>query len=140
MMREAILALLEDSAERSANPVSGHGPGQTFIALSEQVPRFLGSECIAAPKFPSLILWDGISREAIKVLRAMRREKLFHYRLAPASRYALEGRLVPLPQAEAFEKYVGRRWLPVTLHLGPDPALRSKLATTDWGSTASAGS
>jgi hypothetical protein len=105
----------------STSPLAGlildalvESPRITFAQLARRVPGFAGGVAMGSA-FANLILWRGISEEAVKALYLL--EKLKRIRLEPATaeEYGDDARVVGLPVASEPAHYPAPHWLPVAV-------------------------
>jgi hypothetical protein len=86
---------------------------------------FAGDADLAAPDFRHLILWQGLSQEAIDALEALESSEVIRFARTDADRYALDGFTPVLPVAQRVSKYAKPHWLPVLVSLWKLPATKS---------------
>lgn len=103
-MRDAILKMLADR------------PGASFAELCRDLPGFAG-EFAMPSKFENVVLWDGVSGEAIDTLAELNRQRKVHYQVTTVMTYMLDGAVPGISVAKKLRAYKSLRWLPVTVHL-----------------------
>jgi hypothetical protein len=87
----------------------------SFVELS-RIEGFKGEYAIYN-KF-NMVLWDGVSHEAIEILDRMQELGEFHYEPASEMVYLIDGGMLNLPIAKRTRRYAKPHWLPVTLKRG----------------------
>lgn len=94
----------------------------TFASLSH-IEGFNGDYDLALR--PGLILWSGMSEEAIEAMRELHRERKFHSSFATIFDYLYDGGFLNLPIANSVRPYKRPRWLITSVNLGwPDELSR----------------
>jgi len=95
----------------------------SFIELEREFPEIRGDANKGrqnlAWEHDNLILWTGLSDEAIDVMRALIGEGRIHMWVAGKFTYLLDGGGLDLPKATRFQAYEKPYWLPVTFHKRP---------------------
>ena len=80
-----------------------------------------GTLGLHVPGFDNVLLWDGLSREAVDVLKELMESKQAHWRHTGALVYWVDGEILDYPIAKSLRPYKSPRWLPGVLCSGPDP-------------------
>lgn len=70
-------------------------------------------EISAAPDYPNLIMWSGISLEASEALRELVNEKKIERQSCSSFTYLIDGSVLKIPVAKNLKNYKKPRWLPV---------------------------
>ena len=86
--------------------------GCTFAALVRDVPDCAGT-CVVGSAFVNVILWSGLSREAVEALFALEKEKAIGFEPCEVEDYG-ELRL-KLPEVEELEDQKDACWLPILI-------------------------
>ncbi len=103
-LRQRILAALQANEDVS------------FARLSE-LPGFAGDQDLVSPALTNLILWRGLSPEAIDELEALEDDEVIRFERTDARRYAEDGFTPTLPVAKRVSKFRTPTWLPVLIRL-----------------------
>jgi hypothetical protein len=103
-LKQRILDVLQANEEVSFAQLSG-------------LPGFAGDKDLLAPDFANLVIWRGLSPEAIKELEALENSEVIRFSRTDADRYALDGFVPTLPVAQRISKYRAPHWLPVMISL-----------------------
>lgn len=103
-LRERILAVLQANEEVS------------LVQLAD-LPGFAGDQDLVAPDIANLVLWQGLSQEAIDVLEALEDDEVIRFARTDADRYAEDGFTPKLPVAQRVSKHRAPHWLPVLVSL-----------------------
>lgn len=108
-MRDAILRCIAESG------------CATFVRLCREVPGFAGDREISHPTISNLILWRGISAEAIDALEFLKREKKLHFQPTTRQQYDFDGAVLAFPVAKRLsgQDLAKLHWYPVTVCDGP---------------------
>ena len=108
-LRQSILGVLQANEEVSFAQLAG-------------LPGFAGDKELVAPDFANLILWRGLSPEAMDELQSMEQSEVIRFSRTDADRYALDGFSPELPVAQRISKYRTPHWLPVLISAWKLPA------------------
>ena len=92
----------------------------SFAKLAD-IPGFAGDQDLVAPEFANLVLWRGLSQEAIDELEALEDDEVIRFARTDAKRYAEDGFTPTLPVALRVSKYRTPSWLPVVVSLWKEP-------------------
>lgn len=103
-LKQHILEVLQANEEVSFAQLSG-------------IPGFAGDKDLVAPEFANLILWRGLSPEAMDVLEELEDDEIIRFARTDAKRYAADGFTPTLPVALRVSKYRTPSWLPVLVSL-----------------------
>lgn len=103
-LRQRILGVLQANEEVS------------FAQLAA-LPGFAGDKDLVAPDFANLLLWRGLSPEAMDEMQTLEQSEVIRFSRTDADRYALDGFTSVLPVAQRVSKYRTPHWLPVLISL-----------------------
>jgi len=103
-LRQRILDVLQANEEVS------------FAQLSS-LPGFGGDKDLVAPDFANLVIWRGLSLEAVDELEELEQSEVIRFSRTDEKRYALDGFTSTLPVAQRISKYRTPHWLPVLVSL-----------------------
>lgn len=103
-LRQSILAVLQANEEVSFAQLSG-------------LPGFAGDKDLVAPDFANLIIWRGLSAEAMDEMQALEESEVIRFARTDADRYAEDGYTPVLPVAQRISKFRTPHWLPVLISL-----------------------
>ena len=95
-------------------------PGSTFAELCREVPGFAGS-AIMGTAYPNLIIWRGVSPEAIRALELLEKGRMVRFEATTVHPYGQEGREIGLPASFKAQACETPHWLPVLLHATRTP-------------------
>jgi hypothetical protein len=90
-------------------------PGCTFAELVKEVPGCAGPFAVGSA-FSNLILWRGVSMEAVQALATLERTRSIRFEATTVHPYGQSGREVRLPYAMKLQDYDAPHWLPVLIH------------------------
>jgi hypothetical protein len=90
-------------------------PGATFSELTRGVAGFAGSAAVGTG-FGNLILWRGVSEEAVRVLAWLEKRRRVRFEVTTVHPYGQDGRSLQLPPARELKDHDSPHWLPVLLH------------------------
>lgn len=91
----------------------------SFVELEDSIENFKGDFMLNLDDFPRIILWSGLSKDAVVSLKElMIEEKIF---AEPCSLlvYLIDGKCMDLPIAKRLFNYSKDRWLPIVFDLKP---------------------
>jgi hypothetical protein len=91
-------------------------PSCTLAELVREVPGCAG-DCTMGTAFRNLILWKGISREAVDALFALEKSGALRFEHTTLHSYGQEGRELGLPYAMKLRDFDTPHWLPVLIHV-----------------------
>lgn len=111
-LRQHILDVLQANDEVSFAQLTG-------------LPGFAGDKDLVAPEFPNLVLWSGLSPEAMDELEELEDDEVIRFSRTNARRYAEDGFTPTLPVAQRVSKYRTPHWLPVLISLWKLPATKA---------------
>ena len=103
-LRQRILAVLQANEEVSFAQLSG-------------LPGFAGDQDLVAPDFANLVIWRGLSAEAMDEMQALEESEVVRFSRTDADRYAEDGYTPVLPVAQRISKFRTPHWLPVLISL-----------------------
>jgi hypothetical protein len=90
-------------------------PGCTMAELVDGVPQCAGPFAVGSA-YSNLILWRGVSMEAVQALSALERGRHIRFEATTIHPYGQAGRDLNLPYAMKLEDHESPHWLPVLLH------------------------
>jgi hypothetical protein len=91
------------------------GKSVTFAALTH-IDGFRGDRMLEL--MPGLLLWSGMSPEAVEAMSELHRERRFHSGPASIADYFYDGAHLGLPIAKDLKPYKRPRWLPTSIIAG----------------------
>jgi len=97
---------------------------EVSFAQMTGIPGFTGDQDLVAPEFANLVLWRGLSPEAMAALEELEDDEVIRFARTDAKRYALDGFTPTLPVALRVSKYRTPSWLPVLVSLWNMPATK----------------
>ena len=103
-LRQRILGVLQANEEVSFAQLAG-------------LPGFAGDKDLVAPDFANLVIWHGLSPEAMDELQDLEESEVIRFSRTDAERYAQDGFTSTLPVAQRVSKYRAPHWLPVLVSL-----------------------
>lgn len=103
-LRQRILGVLQANEEVSFAQLAG-------------LPGFAGDRDLLAPDFANLVIWRGLSPEAMDEMQELEEGEVIRFSRTDADRYALDGFTATLPVAQRVSKYRTPHWLPVLISL-----------------------
>lgn len=103
-LKQRILDLLQANEEVSFAQLAG-------------IPGFAGDRDLVAPELANLVLWRGLSPEAMAALEELEDDEVIRFARTDAKRYAEDGFTPALPVALRVSKYRTPSWLPVLVSL-----------------------
>lgn len=87
--------------------------GDATLAGLAEIPGFKGEKHYVSKSNPNIILWSGISSEAVSALEHMLSSKLIKIMPVEPMVYLIDGMALNLPIATSKRKYKTPHWLPV---------------------------
>ena len=90
----------------------------SFAELERDLTGVRGGMSMVCPGNPNLVLWSGLSADAIDAINGLRSADRIY--LCPVSvwAYVVDGRVIDLPIANnPSRKYKNPRWLPVVIKI-----------------------
>lgn len=90
----------------------------TFAEVSMHIDGTRGNFALYLPNNDSVMIWSGLSAEAIGATDELIREKLIHFRPTDLLVYLADGELLRLPVAKTVRKYAKPHWLPMVISVG----------------------
>ena len=111
----ADLADLSDLGQRILGVLQANE--EVSFAQLADLPGFAGDRDLAAPDFPNLVIWHGLSPEAVDEMQELEESEVIRFSRTDAERYALDGFTSTLPVAQRVSKYRTPHWLPVLISL-----------------------
>lgn len=97
----------------------------SFAELCRDIPGFKGELTLTASQCENVILWAGMSAEAISTMAELEREEKIHFKSTPVLTYMIDGATLKLPVAKALKNYKSPRWLPVIVTTNSPPKRKS---------------
>jgi hypothetical protein len=109
LMADQILALVKNRETVS------------FMELEREIDGFKGGdyEWILDPW--NIVLWAGMTKEAIDAMLLLREKHLIHPTATTLLVYMIDGGMPRLPLAKRKVVYKKPHWIPVVFNPGPDP-------------------
>jgi hypothetical protein len=108
------------------------GGDATFVRFS-RLKGFDGDHGFAfeGASFSNMVIWDGMSIEAIHAIRALEQSGECHLWPCKPLLYAFDGSALSYPVATQLRHYKSPRWLPCLLKAGPNPRAAAPLRWID---------
>ena len=103
-LRRRILEVLQANEEVSFAQLAG-------------LPGFAGDKNLVAPDFANLVIWSGLSAEAVDEMEDLEESEVIRFSRTDADRYAEDGYTPVLPVAQRISKFRTPHWLPVLISL-----------------------
>lgn len=90
----------------------------SFAQLQKRIPSFSGNQPLALGEDSNIILWSGVSAEAVKALQELLEEKLIKIERTTHLVYFIDGIVPRLPLVKRPPScgYKSKHWLPVVLN------------------------
>lgn len=111
-MRDALVNLLQTL------------PDCSFVDICNRIPGARGELSLVSERFPTVVLWVGLSAELVEALKTLQRDGQIEYRPCLHLSYLVDGQTVALPLAKRFHAYKRPHWLPVHVHLRENGAAK----------------
>jgi len=108
-LRQRILEVLQANEEVSFARLAG-------------LPGFAGDRDLVAPDFANLVIWRGLSAEAMDEMQELEKSEVIRFSRTDAERYAEDGFSSALPVAQRVSRYRAPHWLPVLISLWKLPS------------------
>jgi hypothetical protein len=93
--------------------------GVSFVEL-QHLPGFKGEYEWYLELF-NVVMWQGLSREAIDAFQELRARNLIHPYPTTVLVYLCDGAVPKMPLATRVHHYKEPHWMPVVFNLGPHP-------------------
>jgi len=122
MLEQEILRLIKDLDYVSFAEMSRHIPG-----FKGDCEMFLTGSHKAAFSNGSIVLWSGLSKEAIAAINSLvRHRKIRGVPAAARLVYMADGTMLRYPLVKRAGVYKTPHWLPMVYRLGPAPAAKNE--------------
>jgi hypothetical protein len=129
MIEQEILKLIKDLDYVSFAEMSRHIPG-----FKGDCEMFLTGSHKAAFSNGNIVLWSGLSKEAIAAINSLvRHRKIRGVPAATRLVYMADGNMLRYPLVKRAGDYKTPHWLPMVYRLGPAPAAKIKPAENEGG-------
>jgi hypothetical protein len=102
------------------------GVGVTFAQLERTIPGFCDNGTLYDPDDGHIIIWEGMSFEAIKAIKSLLERGAIHFRRSTYEAHQLDGRAPKLRIARERKPPPPNVfcWRPTAICLGPGPGER----------------
>lgn len=99
-----------------------HYNGVSFAELSRSIQGFKGEYAmfLGAPETQNIMLWNGMSQEAVDALNELIQEKAILYRGCSLLIYLVDGTFLDYPLVKRRMSYKKPHWWPVVINVNPD--------------------
>jgi len=96
--------------------------GVSFAELSK-IDGFNGDREISfdSAKFSNIIVWSGVSEEAVSSLRKLVDNKSYHFHPTSSLTYMADGAMLNIPIAKSVRHYKTPHWIPTVINIGMPP-------------------
>ena len=112
-MKEKLLTLIKKNGDAS------------FAGILQHYPEAKGDMEMIFEEYENLILWRGLTNEAILSIVALLDEGQIHMNVVTPLVYLIDGLPANLPTAKSIRSYKKPHWLPVVFEMGAKPKSKS---------------
>ena len=95
--------------------------GVSFAELERNIKGFAGGDIEWSLPKTNIVLWQGLTEEAVNALNLLRTGKHIHPNPCPVMIYLMDGLIPRLPVAKTARPYKEPHWLPCVFNPGPTP-------------------